>query len=126
MVVQFNLDCSFNCLVKPENVQLTINSSNEHICQGEVVNFTCSAVGDPVVHTYQLFVNDILVNTSSSSVVWSRTLTTEECSSTNVWQTTLLERQMPQELSLSMVKSDDVSDDWLNSLISINLNCSNL
>ena len=70
----FNFDCSCNCLVKPEIVQFTVNSSNAHICQGEVVHLTCSAVGDPVVHSYQLFVNDTLVNTSSGSVVWSRTL----------------------------------------------------
>ena len=64
------------CLVKPENVQLTVNSDNANLCQGEVVSFTCSADGDPVVHTYQLFVNDTLVHTSSSSMVWSRTLST--------------------------------------------------
>ena len=64
------------CLVKPENVQLAVNSDSANICRGEIVNFTCSAVGDPAVHTYHLFVNDTLVNTSSSSVVWSRTLST--------------------------------------------------
>ena len=40
------------------------------------MNFTCTADGDPVVHTYQLFVNDTLVDTSSRPVVWSRTLST--------------------------------------------------
>ena len=74
--VSFITSLILYCLVKPENVQFTVNSSNAHICKGEVVNFTCSAVGDPAVHTYQLFVKDTLVNTSSSSVVWSRTLST--------------------------------------------------
>ena len=36
------------------------------------MNFTCSAVGKPVVHTYQLFRDDILVHTSNNSVLfWS-------------------------------------------------------
>ena len=37
------------------------------------MNLTCSAVGKPVVHTYQLFRDDILVHTSNNSVLfWSR------------------------------------------------------
>ena len=53
--------------VKPENVQLTVSDSS--ICQGDVFNLSCSADGDPPVHTYRLFENDTLLNTSGSSVV---------------------------------------------------------
>ena len=74
--VSFITSLILYCLVKPGNVQLIANSDNANICRGKVLNFTCSAVGDPVVHTYQLFANESLVNTSSSSVVWSRTLST--------------------------------------------------
>ena len=53
--------------VKPENAQLTVSDSS--ICQGDVFNLSCSADGNPAVHTYLLFENDIPLNTSGSSVV---------------------------------------------------------
>ena len=56
-------------LVKPD-VQFTVNDSS--VCLGDVVSFTCSAVGKPVVHTLQLFRDDSLLSNSSSSIVWSR------------------------------------------------------
>ena len=53
--------------VKPENVQLTLSDSS--ICEGDVFNLSCSADGNPPVHTYLLFENDTLLNTSGNSVV---------------------------------------------------------
>ena len=43
--------------------------SDSSICQGDVFNISCSADGNPAVHTYFLFGNDTLLNTSGSSVV---------------------------------------------------------
>ena len=43
--------------------------SDSSICQGDVFNISCSADGNPAVHTYLLFENDALLNTSGSSVV---------------------------------------------------------
>ena len=40
------------------------------------MNLTCSAVGKPVVHTYQLFRDDILVHTGNNSVLFWRQETT--------------------------------------------------
>jgi len=52
-------------------------ANETRVCQDDVVSFTCSALGDPVVHTYQLYRNDTLViDGSSSSGVWSRALST--------------------------------------------------
>ena len=45
------------------------------VCQNDVVSFNCSAVGNPAVHTYLLYVNGIM-NDSNSLGVWSRTITT--------------------------------------------------
>ena len=60
-------------LVKPEKFVFIVESSDWTICKGGIVNLTCSAVGKPVVHTYQLFRDDILVHTSNNSVLfWSR------------------------------------------------------
>ena len=53
--------------VKPENVQL--NASDLNICQGDVFNISCSADGNPPVHTYLLFENNTLLNTSGSSAL---------------------------------------------------------
>ena len=40
------------------------------------MNLTCSAVGKPVIHTYQLFKDGTLVHTSNNSVLfWSRETT---------------------------------------------------
>ena len=63
-------------VVKPELVQLV--AAETRVCQDDVVSFTCTAVGNPAVHTYQLYRNDSLVSDgSSSSGVWSRALSTE-------------------------------------------------
>ena len=63
-------------LVKPERFVFTIKSSNENLCKGGIVNITCSAVGKPVVHTYQLFEDGTRVHTSKNSVpFWSQETT---------------------------------------------------
>jgi len=42
-----------------------------------VINFTCSADGNPAVHPYQLFENDTLVTEGSNSPgMWNRTMST--------------------------------------------------
>jgi len=43
--------------------------SDSSICQGDVFNISCSADGNPAVHTYLLFEDDTPLNTSGSSVV---------------------------------------------------------
>ena len=60
----------FSSLVKPEKLIFTVESSNENICKGNIINITCSAVGKPVVHTYQLFREDTLVHTSDDSMLF--------------------------------------------------------
>ena len=61
-----NAECSlfFTCLDKPENFQFT--ASETEVCQEEVIKFACSTDGNPAVHTYQLFENDVLVVTDVS------------------------------------------------------------
>jgi len=60
---------------KPENFQFT--ASEIEVCQDKVINFTCSADGNPAVHTYQLFENDTLVTDGSNSHgMWNRTMST--------------------------------------------------
>ena len=60
-------------LVKPERFVFTIKSSNENFCKRGIINITCSAVGKPLVHTYQLFKDETPVHTSNNSVLfWSQ------------------------------------------------------
>ena len=62
-------------LDKPENFQFA--ASEVEICLDEVINFTCSADGNPSVHTYQLFENDTLVTDGTNSQgMWNRTMST--------------------------------------------------
>jgi len=58
-------------LVVPENVLLVANETR--VCQNDVVSFICSANANAVVHTYQLYENNMLID-SSSSGVWRRTM----------------------------------------------------
>jgi len=58
---------------KPENLQFGADKTT--VCQNDVVTFTCSADGNPVVHIYQFYENDTLVHNSSSGV-WRRTMST--------------------------------------------------
>ena len=43
--------------------------SDSSFCQGDLFDISCSADGNPAVHTYLLFENDHLLNTNGSSVV---------------------------------------------------------
>ena len=45
-------------------------------CQGEIVTFSCSANSNPAVHTYQLYVNGTMVNETSITGVWNKTMIT--------------------------------------------------
>ena len=58
--------------VKPGNIQLTLNDSS--ICHGDVFSLSCSVDGGSrTEEVYQLFENDVLVSSSSSSpLVWSK------------------------------------------------------
>ena len=60
-------------LDKPENFQFT--ASEKTVRKDDVINFICSADGNPAVHTYQLFENDTLVSGGSNSDgIWNRTM----------------------------------------------------
>ena len=60
-------------LDKPENIQFA--ASEIEVCRGEVINFTCSADGNPAVHTYQLLENDVLLTDGSNNHgMWNRTM----------------------------------------------------
>ena len=58
---------------KPENVRLVTTASANKACLNNVVNFTCSADAFPQVTSYQLFVNNVSVETSSTGT-WSKIL----------------------------------------------------
>ena len=58
-------------LVKPDNVQLLASESK--VCQDSAVTFTCSADGNPVVHTYQLYKNGSPVSNRSSGI-WNKAM----------------------------------------------------
>ena len=60
-------------VVKPETVQLV--ASETTVCQGESITFNCSANGNPTVRMYHLYVNEFMVNETSSTGVWNRTMT---------------------------------------------------
>ena len=60
---------------KPENFQFA--ASSKEVCHDEVINFTCSADGNPAVDTYQLFENDALVTGGTNSQgMWNRPMST--------------------------------------------------
>ncbi|XP_015750039.1 PREDICTED: hemicentin-1-like isoform X2 [Acropora digitifera] len=59
---------------KPEMVQLITRERT--VCQGDIITFNCTANSNPAVHTYQLHVNGTMVNETSSTGVWSKTMTT--------------------------------------------------
>ena len=62
-------------LDKPENFQFA--TSEVDFCKDKVINFTCSADGNPAVHTYQLFENDTLVTEGSNSHgKWNKAMST--------------------------------------------------
>ena len=54
-----------------------VESTNQDICKGDTFNITCSAEGSPAVHTYQLFEDGVLVQTSNnhSGLFWNKETT---------------------------------------------------
>ena len=73
---------------KPENVRLVTTASANKACLNDVVNFTCSADAFPQVTSYQLFVND-MPKENSSTGMWSKTLSssgtfTYKCVANNI------------------------------------------
>ena len=61
-------------LVKAEIVGFVTNATT--VCRNDVVSFSCSVLGNPVVRTYLLYANDVMNDYSNGSGVWSRTMTT--------------------------------------------------
>ena len=54
-----------------------MESKSKNICDKDTINISCSAVGKPMVHTYQLFKDGTLVHTSNNAVLfWSEETTT--------------------------------------------------
>ena len=55
-------------------VKLVVSKTT--VCQRESIFLNCSADSNPVVHSYQLYVNGTLVNEVHSGGVWLRTMAT--------------------------------------------------
>ena len=56
-------------------MELEISAMNDKVCQGDVVNFTCSAHANPAVSLYQLFENDTALLDTNAVGMWNRTFT---------------------------------------------------
>ena len=54
-------------------MELEISAMNVKVCQGDVVNFTCSANANPAVSSYQLFENDTAILPKNAVGMWNRT-----------------------------------------------------
>ena len=56
-------DFFLSCLLdKPDDVNLTTNTTNK-VCAGTIINFiTCTAEANPAVHTYLLYENDTVIH----------------------------------------------------------------
>ena len=54
-------------------MRLVTTASSNKACLSDVVNFTCSANAFPQVTSYQLFVNDVPMETDNAGM-WSKTL----------------------------------------------------
>ena len=78
--------------VKPEDVQLTTNSTSKEVKRFEPVQFNCSGHANPQVTLYQLFVNDVLISESSTGVFSEKIMNsgnlTYKCAATNAVGTT--------------------------------------
>ncbi|XP_068734692.1 hemicentin-1-like [Montipora capricornis] len=68
-----NLTLSCHATVKAEITDFVANATT--VCQNDIVTFNCSAVGNPSVNTYLLYVNGV-VNDSNRFGNWSRSMTT--------------------------------------------------
>ena len=56
-------------------MELEISAMNDKVCQVDVVNFTCSAIANPAVSSYQLFENDTAILPKNAVGMWNRTFT---------------------------------------------------
>lgn len=79
-ITVFNLNfeisfCFFFFLVKPEKFNFTTEAA-KNLCKGDTINITCSAVGKPLVHTYQVFEAGTLVHVSNTPELFSSHATT--------------------------------------------------
>lgn len=59
---------------KPENVVFISNSSRKEVCAGIFVNLTCTANANPPAHTYLLYENDEVIQSSDNAGIWIRRL----------------------------------------------------
>ncbi|XP_068685519.1 uncharacterized protein [Montipora foliosa] len=59
---------------EPEMAQLV--PSETTVCRGDSIMFNCSANSNPAVHTYELYVNGMTANETTTTGVWNRTTTT--------------------------------------------------
>ena len=57
----------------PENVLLTTNATTNKACQSDVVSFTCSVDAVPSATSFQLFKDNVPMETSASGM-WVKTL----------------------------------------------------
>ena len=57
----------------PEKVQMMTNATGKKTCLNDVVSFTCSADAVPSVMSFQLFENNVPLQTSSSGM-WFKKL----------------------------------------------------
>ncbi|XP_068687448.1 hemicentin-2-like isoform X1 [Montipora foliosa] len=62
--------------VKLETEMVQLVPSETTACLGDSITFNCSANSNPAVHTYQLYLNGMMVNETSTTGVWKRTMTT--------------------------------------------------
>ena len=58
---------------QPGNVRLVTNATSK-VCTGVVINFTCTADANPLVHTYLLYENNIVIKNMGISGTWIKTM----------------------------------------------------
>ena len=58
---------------QPENVRLITNTTSK-LCTGDIINFTCTAKANPVVHTYLLYENDTVIKNLGISGILVKTI----------------------------------------------------
>jgi len=63
------------CADKPGNVKLNLSYSGD-VCNGSMVNFTCTANANPQVDTYSLYKGDFMIANLGGSGVTRRVLNT--------------------------------------------------
>ena len=58
---------------QPGNVRLITNATSK-VCTGVVINFTCTAEANPLVHTYLLYENNTVIKNMGISGTWIKTM----------------------------------------------------